>query len=61
MASLSDTKYHDVLLWNESTTDWLSVTMWFGIFSSLGARMYTSGLVRSLFVTQTTWFVKADF
>ena len=29
--------------------------MWFGTFSSLGARMWTHGLVHPLFVGQTTW------
>ena len=29
--------------------------MWFGTFSSLGARMWTRGLVDPLFVGQTTW------
>ena len=29
--------------------------MWFGTFSSLGARMWTRSLVHPLFVGQTTW------
>ena len=36
--------------------DWFSVVMWFGTLSSVSVRMWTRGLVRPLFVTQTTWF-----
>ena len=49
---LSHIRYHGVLLWNEIAVDWLSVAMWFGTFSSLGAGMRTSGLVRLLFVAK---------
>ena len=41
--------------------DWLSVAMWFGTYSCLGARMWTCGLVRPLFVAKTTWFGIPDF
>ena len=41
--------------------DWFSVVMWFGILSSLSVRMWTRGLVRPLFVAQTTWFGIPNF
>ena len=41
--------------------DWFSVVMWFGTLSSLSVRMWTRGLVRPLFVAQTTWFGIPDF
>ena len=41
--------------------DWFGVVMWFGILSSLSVRMWTRGLVRPLFVAQTTWFGIPDF
>ena len=34
---------------------------WFGAFKYLGARMQTRGLIRPLFVAQTTWFGISDF
>ena len=48
--------YHGVFLRNEIAFDWLSVAMWFGTYSSLGARMQAHGLVRPLFVAKTTRF-----
>ena len=42
--------YHGVLLWNEIAVDWLSMTMWFGKFSSLDARMGTRGYVHCLWL-----------
>ena len=59
--SLSHIRFHGVLLWNEIAVDWLSVTMWFGACSCLGAGMRTRGLVRPLFVAKTTWFGTPDF
>ena len=41
--------------------DWFSVVMWFGTLSSFSVRMQTRGLVRPLFVAQTTWFGIPDF
>ena len=41
--------------------DWFSVVMWFGTLSSLSVRMCARGLVRLLFVAQTTWFGIPDF
>ena len=35
--------------------------MWFGTFSSLGAKMWTRGLVHPLFMAQTMQFVMPDF
>ena len=61
MACLSHIRYHVVLLWNEIAVDWLSVAMWFGPFSSFGARTRTSGLARPLFVGKTMWFGIPDF
>ena len=61
VASLSHIRYHGVLLWNEMAVDWLSVAIWFGIYSCLGVRMRTRGLVRPLFVAKTTWFGIPDF
>ena len=49
-------RYHGVLLWNEIIVDWLGVGTWFGTFHSHSARMWACGLVRPLFVVQTTWF-----
>ena len=49
VACLGHIKYRGVLFWNEIAVDWLSVAMWFGTYSCLGARMRTRGLVRSLF------------
>ena len=40
---------------------WLSVGMWFGTYSCLGARMWTRGLVRPWFVAKTRWFRIPDF
>ena len=54
-------RYHGVILWNEIAVDWLSVGMCFGTFSSLDPRMRTCGLVRPLFVAQTTYFRSPDF
>ena len=45
MACLSHIRYHDVLLWNEIAVDWLSVVMWFGKCSCLGARMVSTSTV----------------
>ena len=45
MACLDHIRYHCVLLRNEIAVDWLSVAMWFGTYSCLSARMWTSGLV----------------
>ena len=56
MACLRHIRYHGVLLQNEIAVDWLSMAMWFGTFSSLGARMRARGLERSLFVVKTSWF-----
>ena len=61
VACLSHIRYHGVLLWNEIAVDWLSVAMWFGACSCLGAGMRTRGLVRPLFVAKTTWFGTPDF
>ena len=58
---MSHIRYHVVLLRNEIAVDWLSVTMWFGPFSSFGARTRASGLVRPLFVGKTMWFGIPDF
>ena len=41
--------------------DWFRVVMWFDTLSSLSVRMWTRGLVRPLFVAQTTWFGIPDF
>ena len=41
--------------------DWCSMIMWFGTLSSCSMRMRTRGLVRPLFVAQTTWFGICDF
>ena len=46
---------------NEMAVDWFSVVMWFGTLSSLSVRMRTRGLVRPLFVAQSTWFEMPDF
>ena len=48
-------------MWNEIAVDWCSVAMWVGTFSSLSVRIWTRGLVRPLFVTQSTWFGIFDF
>ena len=48
-------------MWNEIAVDWCSVAMWVGTFISLSVRMRTLGLVRPLFVTQSTWFGILDF
>ena len=61
MACLSHIRYHGFLLWNEIAVDWLSVAMWFGTCSCLGAGMRTRGLVRPLFMTKTTWFGIPNF
>ena len=48
-------------MWNEIAVHLFSVAVWFGTFSSLSMRMWTRGLVRPLFVAQTTWFGIPDF
>ena len=48
-------------MWNEMVVDWFSVVMWFGTLSSLSMRLQTRGLVRPLFVGQTTWFGIPNF
>ena len=58
---LTHVKYHGVLCWNEIAVDWLNMVMWFGTFSSLGARMLTRDLRRPLFVAQTTSLGTPDF
>ena len=61
VACLSHIRYHGVLLWNEIAVDWLSVAMWFGACSCLGAGMRTRVLVCQLFVAKTTWFGTPNF
>ena len=41
--------------------DWFSVVMWFDALTSLSLRMRTRGLVRPLFVAQTTLFGISNF
>ena len=57
---LNHIRFHGVLLWNETAVDWLIVGMWFGAFTSLGAKIRTCGLVCP-FVVQTTWFGIPNF
>ena len=47
-------------MWNEIAIDWFIMAMWFGTSSSLSVRMRARGLVRPLFVAQTTWFGVPD-
>ena len=61
VACLSHIRCHGVIFWNEIAVDWLSVAMWFGPYSCLGASMQTSGLVSPLFVVKTMWFGIPDF
>ena len=53
---MSHIRYHDILLRNDGTVDWLSVRTWFGTYSAPGARIWARGLVNPLFVAQTMWF-----
>ena len=54
-------RYHGILMWSEMTVVWFSVVMWFGTMSSHSVRLRTHGLVRPLFVAQTTWFGIPNF
>ena len=61
VAYLSHIRYHGVLLWNKMEVDWLSVAMWFGTCSCLGARMCTHSLVPPLFEVKPKWFGIPNF
>ena len=61
VACLRQIRYHGVLLWNKIEVDWLTVTMWFGTYSCLGARLWTRGSACPLFVAKTTWFGLPEF
>ena len=52
---LSHIRYHDILLQNDVTVDWLSVHTLFGTCCAPGVRMGACGLVYLLFVAQSMW------